>query len=150
MALTALRRRVRSGRGAELIELALVLPLLLLLIGGIVDFAFLFQAFAVVNNAAREGARISVLPGYQESDVQNRVAAYVTAAGLPGTPSTTRTPVTLTNGTGPGAPTSNGYSVNVTYTHTFTLLGGLIALAGGGSFNNSVTLQAVSVMRSEM
>ena len=68
-----LRRRVRSERGAELIEFALVLPILLLVFAGIVDFALMFQRFLTVSNAAREGARIAVLPGYDQTDVQNRV-----------------------------------------------------------------------------
>ena len=55
-------RRRRSERGAELIELALVLPILLLVFAAIVDFALMFQRFLVVSNAAREGARIAVLP----------------------------------------------------------------------------------------
>lgn len=138
MAAITLRRRLRGAKGAELVELALVLPLLLLLIGGIVDFAFMFQAFEVINNAAREGARARVLPGYSDTDAQNRVAAYVTAAGLPATPSTAVTPVTL----GSGATASQGFEVQVTYVHEFTMLRAFVA--------NSVTLVARSVMRAEI
>ena len=36
-------RMLRSNRGAELVEMALVMPLLLLLFAGIVDFGFAFQ-----------------------------------------------------------------------------------------------------------
>ena len=132
-----LRKRLRGSRGAELIELALVLPLLLVLIGGIVDFAFMFQAFEALNNAAREGARTRVLPGYTDADVQTRVQAYLTAAGLPATPVTAVTQVTL----GAGATASRGYQVQVTYVHQFTMLRSFVA--------NSVTLVARSVMRSE-
>ena len=57
-------KRLKTERGAELIEFALVFPLLLFIILGIVDFGFLFQRMEVVTNAAREGARIAVLPGY--------------------------------------------------------------------------------------
>lgn len=149
MVALTLRRRLRGARGAELVELALILPLLLLLIGGIVDFAFMFQAFSVVNNAAREGARIASLPGYTNGDAQNRVAAYVAAAGLPATPTTAVSNVTITNG-GAGAPTSQGRQVQVTYTHTFIMLGPLVALAGGGTFSSTVNLRAVSVMRAEL
>lgn len=136
MAIT-LRRRLRGARGAELIELALILPLLLVLIGGIVDFAFMFQAFEVINNAAREGARVIVLPGYTNTDVQNRVQAYLTAAGLPATPATVVTQINL--GTGPTA--ARAFEVQVTYVHQFTMLRTFVA--------NSVTLVARSVMRAE-
>ncbi len=58
-----IRRGWRSESGAELVELALALPLLLLVVMGIIDFGFLFQRYEVVTNAAREGARIATLPG---------------------------------------------------------------------------------------
>jgi Flp pilus assembly protein TadG len=70
--MAALMRRWRSERGAELVEFALVTPLMLVLIGGIVDFARLFQSYEVVTNAAREGARLAALPGY---DANNYAAA---------------------------------------------------------------------------
>ncbi len=55
---------LRSEHGAELIEMAIVTPLLLLLVFGIVDFGFLFQRYVVLTNAAVEGARVASLPGY--------------------------------------------------------------------------------------
>ena len=73
-------------KGAELIEFALVFPLLLLLMFGIMDFGLLFQRYEAVTNAAREGARIAVLPGYGQPDVQARVTQYLAAAGLKSTP----------------------------------------------------------------
>ena len=42
--------------GAELIEFAIVAPILLLLIAGIVDFGMMFRTYEAVTNAAREGA----------------------------------------------------------------------------------------------
>ena len=58
-------------------EFALTLPLLLVVIAGIVDFGFLFQRYEVVTNAAREGARLASLPGYDETAVRDRVRQYV-------------------------------------------------------------------------
>ena len=75
--------RARSERGAELIEFALVFRLLLMVVLGIVDFGFLFQRMEVVTNAAREGARIAVLPGYLEADVRARVCNFVQTGGIP-------------------------------------------------------------------
>ena len=69
--------RIRSERGAELVEFALVLPLLLVLIGGIVDFGFLFQRYEVVTNAAREGARLASLAGYTDAAARTRVREYI-------------------------------------------------------------------------
>ncbi len=48
----------RSGqRGQSAVEIALVLPLLLLILFGIIISVFMLQAYDQVSNAAREGAR---------------------------------------------------------------------------------------------
>lgn len=44
-------------RGAALVEFALVIPLLLLVIFGIIEFSILFYDKAVITNASREAAR---------------------------------------------------------------------------------------------
>ena len=69
--------RVRSEAGAELVEFALVLPIMLLVVAGIIDFGLLLQRQLVVTNAAREGARIAILPNYGAADVQARVTQFV-------------------------------------------------------------------------
>ena len=81
-----LTRSRRDEKGAELIEFALVVPILLLLVAGIVDFGFMFQRYEVVTNAAREGARTATLPGYSQADVRQRVQSYLTSGGLSATP----------------------------------------------------------------
>lgn len=73
----------RSGRrwhdrGAAAVEMAIVLPLLLLVIGGIVDFGRFFFYEIQVTNAAREGARAAVV---NDLDVTQRV---LNAAAVPG------------------------------------------------------------------
>jgi Flp pilus assembly protein TadG len=78
-------RRLRSERGAELIEFALILPLIIILLMGIFDFGLAFQRYEVITNAAREGARLgSLQASYAVTDIQSRVNAYCAAAGLPG------------------------------------------------------------------
>lgn len=141
-------RRLRSERGAELIELALVLPILLLVFAGIVDFAFVCQRMLTLNNAAREGARIAVLPGYSEADVQNRVTQYVRegTGDKTASPTTVLTPVTI-DPPGP-TPAFPAAQVTVTMTHTYVVLGPVLGLFGG-SFSSTVTLSARSTMRNE-
>ena len=51
----------KSQAGQAMVELALTLPILLMLIGGIVDFGWLFYNKIALNNAAREGARYAVI-----------------------------------------------------------------------------------------
>jgi Flp pilus assembly protein TadG len=101
--MTPLLRRLQSRRGAELIEFALVLPFLLLIFGGIVDFGLLLHRQQVVTNAAREGARLAVLPGYALEDVQARVQAFVQEGtnNPSAAPVTTLTPVSVPAGGGP-------------------------------------------------
>jgi Flp pilus assembly protein TadG len=141
-------RHLRSESGAELIELALVLPILLLVFAGIVDFGLLMQRMLTLSNAAREGARIAVLPGYQTQDVQDRVTQYVREGTGDNTltPTTVRTPVSIDP---PGAaPPFPAMQVTVTLTHSYLFLGPVSGLLGGGSFS-SITLTARSTMRVE-
>jgi Flp pilus assembly protein TadG len=141
-------RRSRSARGAELIELALVLPILLLMFAGIVDFAVMFQRYLVVSNAAREGARIAVLPGYTQTDVQNRVTEYMRngTGDYALSPSTALTMVTIDP---PGAtPPFPAAQVAVSITHAYWLMGPVSGLFGGGSFS-TITLTARATMRIE-
>lgn len=53
-------RRDRS-RGQSLVEMALVLPVLLLLLMGLFDFGRAIFAYNSVSNAAREGARLAIV-----------------------------------------------------------------------------------------
>ena len=51
----------KSEAGQSMVEMALVLPILLLLVGAIIDFGWLFYNQLALNNAAREGARYAVI-----------------------------------------------------------------------------------------
>ena len=51
----------RGGRGQSLVEFALVLPILLLMLMGIVDAGRLIYTYNTVSNAARQGARIAIV-----------------------------------------------------------------------------------------
>lgn len=55
------KRFFRSEKGQALVEFALVLPLLLTLLCGIIDFGWLYYNQITLNNAAREGARYAVI-----------------------------------------------------------------------------------------
>lgn len=56
-----LRGRGDSDRGAVAVEFALVVPLLLLIVFGIVNFGIVFSQQLTLNNALREGARKAVI-----------------------------------------------------------------------------------------
>lgn len=143
MAVIARRSEWRSERGSELIEFAIVAPVLILLLAGIFDFGMMFRTYEAVTNAAREGARVGVLPGYDPADVQTRVGAYLTASGLTGTYTVAVVNVPVATGAG----TFTARSVTVNYTYQLAVLAP-VGVAFGGSFG-SVPLRAVSVMRTE-
>lgn len=143
-------RRWLSERGAEVIEFALILPLLLLLVFGIVDFGFLFQRYIVVTNAAMEGARVRVLPGYDDADAIDRTTTYAVEGGIPnaGTCPPLCVDVQLLALPASGGGTWPGHQVTVNYIHEYSYIGPISELFGG-SFS-SVTLRARSTMRSQV
>jgi hypothetical protein len=67
------RRSCSSETGAAALEFALVLPLLVMLLFGIVEFAVAYNRVQGLHAAAREGARLAALPHATTSDVENRV-----------------------------------------------------------------------------
>jgi Flp pilus assembly protein TadG len=142
------RSRWANEDGAQLVEFALVLPLLLLVVLAIAEFGFLFQRYEVLTNAAREGARIAVLPGYTQADVEARVEAYLTAGGVPFNDSNLTIPAMLNVATPTSVGPVNSRRVTVNYTYTFQFLSAIDEW-----FDTSYTtlpMTAVSEMRIEV
>jgi len=74
-------------RGAAAVEMALVLPLLLVMVIGIIDFSRIFNGQIQLSQAAREGARIAALgapAGFSTTDVSTRTNAALTNPALQG------------------------------------------------------------------
>jgi Flp pilus assembly protein TadG len=140
------RNRDRASEsGQAIIELAFTLPLLLVIVMGIFDFGLMFQRYEVVTNAAREGARVGVLPNYSTADAKARAQQYLTSGGLTAsaTIDAAVAPVTF----GSPAKTVNQVTVTVSYVHDYVFIGPILNLFGGSL--GSVTLQGVSTMRVE-
>jgi Flp pilus assembly protein TadG len=74
--------RVRCRRGNAVIEAVLVIPILLLLAFGTVEFGHFFFIKHSLQGAAREGARASIVSGATNADVNSAVSTSMTAAGL--------------------------------------------------------------------
>jgi Flp pilus assembly protein TadG len=144
-----LRARLRTERGAELVEFALVLPILLLVLAGIIDMGFLFKDYEVLTNAAREGARMASLPGWAEDDVIARVDSYLTAGSFQGVATTTVEEVELVTDPVSGR-SITGVKVTVTSPHSYLILGPIAELVQGGGALSTTTLSAVVTMRAEM
>ncbi len=141
-----------SRRGAELVEMALVLPLLLVLVFGMVDFGFLIYDKAIVTYAAREGARAGVvfapdpgvLPGVQRPTtaqikqvVLDRCSTWLISFG---SHVVNTDDITVT-----GAQGASGTELTVTLTfpHQFVIIDHLIPALG------NITLRSTSRMRIE-
>jgi Flp pilus assembly protein TadG len=122
--------RCRPGKkrrlGAAAVEMAVVTPLLLTMLFGIIEFGYAFTVRQSLVTAAREGARIAALPGSSNADIQARINEYLNPLSLNAT--TTLTRATVDN------PTER-VSVTVPYSQV-SLLGGYF---GSTNFNLGAT-----------
>ena len=75
-------RRGFFRRGNSLIDTVLVLPILLGLTFGGVEFGYFFFVKHTLDGAAREGAREAISPQATTANVNARIAASLHAAGL--------------------------------------------------------------------
>lgn len=143
-----------SERGAQLLEFAMVVPVLLLIVAGIAESGLLFHSAEITLNAAREGARLAVLPGSEldgYASVRTRVTNYLTAERLtrlgdPTAPTIDITPATID--VGPGL-TAHGVRVTVTYTYHCLLLGPLAGVFNR-TFTDTITFQSSALMRTQV
>ncbi len=69
-------------RGTALVEMAIVLPILILLLLGIVEFANLMFVRHNLINAATQGARLGLLPGVDEDMILDRVDEILAQSGV--------------------------------------------------------------------
>lgn len=69
-------------RGAAVVEFAVVLPILLAFLFGIIEFGRIMSVCHTLNNAARAGARIAALPGATNASVTNAINAELSGCGL--------------------------------------------------------------------
>jgi Flp pilus assembly protein TadG len=76
-----LRLRRKASRGQTLVEFALIIPLFVLLLFGIVDFGRAVLASNSISNAAREGARTAIV-NQRVSDIQGRIIDQATGVAL--------------------------------------------------------------------
>jgi Flp pilus assembly protein TadG len=140
--------KIRRDGGQSLIEFAMVLPLLLILVFGIIDFSIGLYDKAVVTNASREGARAGIVFGTDPTTgaVKRLTKAEIEAVALNYCATYL---VTFGSGTvsavasGAGGASGTPVTVTVTYPYNFSVIGNLIPSLG------SPTFQATSVMRME-
>jgi Flp pilus assembly protein TadG len=88
------RRFHDSERGAAAVEFALVLPLLILLVFGIIQFSIEYNRAQGLHAAAREGARLASLPQTTQGDIAARVTSSLAGVPLNGAPTISVSPST--------------------------------------------------------
>ncbi len=125
-----MRRHSRTEDGQAVVEFALVIPVLLLLLLGIIQFGNVFRDYIALTDAVRVGARQAsvglsvpdVPPGNRETIIKNRVIKA--AINLDGPPKMVITvePVKI-DGVTPGWEKSGDVTVRATYPFRLNLFG---------------------------
>jgi Flp pilus assembly protein TadG len=140
-------KRFRLQAGSNLVEFALVLPLLLVLVFGIVDFGLALFDKAVITNAAREGARAGMVyrvPRMTDAEIRTVVQNYAAAHLVTfGTPSLTITPTWNDVDASGDRSSGDTLTVSVNYPYNYLVMSKLIPTLG------SLNLTSTSVMRFE-
>jgi Flp pilus assembly protein TadG len=128
-----------ADRGAVAVEFALLLPLLLLIVMGIVDFGRMLNAQESITQAAREGARLVALGQPNVTSRTQAAAGVLSPVGVS---------IASTCPTGAGSGVSS--VVETTYDFGFTPgFGSIASLFGGNGLGGRVTLSARGVMPCE-
>ncbi len=144
-----MRRLFREQKGTALLETALTLPLLLLISVGIFEFGRAYQTWQILTNAAREGARIAVLPGTSPANVTTRVRQYMGDGDLPNAASApvvvdSTATITVNSAAVPAA------RVTINYPFEFMVLQPVVRLIDPASKTGEpLTMTASALMRYE-
>lgn len=138
----------KNQDGGSLVEFVLIAPLLFVILFGIIEFGILIFDKAVLTNACREGARAGIVfadPRISDAEIEAVVRNYCEAHLISfGSGSTLVVPSPTRSGNAAG----DSLTVTANYDFRFLVFSNVMALIGG-SIENLVNLDAVSVMRLE-
>jgi Flp pilus assembly protein TadG len=154
----SIRTRLRADGAQSLLEFALILPMLLILVFGIIDFGMGLRAYISVSAATREGARYASVGnpggtftsggsgecnGSTSTTAVGRVCKTLDGLNLADISSVA---VTYPNGHAPG----NSVHVSASYHyHYITPVHGIVNFLSGGSMPNYLTITSATDMRLE-
>ena len=121
--------RLRDERGSNAVEFGLIVPILLILGLGIVEFGHAFQVQGTLSSAAREGARAMAL---RNDQAQAKDAVQEAASTLD--PDITDAQITITPASCPTGTTTTNVRLTVDYPMPFLteFFGASIELTGTG------------------
>jgi Flp pilus assembly protein TadG len=90
-------RNRKARRGAHIVEMALVLPILIMVVFGIIEFARANQIRQTVKQAAYEGARVGITTDATVANVQTQANSVLSSVGITGgTVTVSPNPITST------------------------------------------------------
>ena len=145
-------RFYKDKRGVQLVEFAVLLPILLLLVFGIIDFGRGFFSWVIITNGAREGARAAAVGKLEDvvvDKVSNSVSGLYVTSVATGTCPGTQGALCITGDNVGGFP-DEPVTVTVTYNFRFIVLPNIMSWIGNSSLPNGVfPLTAESTMRLE-
>jgi Flp pilus assembly protein TadG len=144
-------RAPRGQQGQALAEFALILPVLFLLIAGIIEFGRGWNIKQAVTDAAREGARYTVIVDAETmTDVTDKIKERLSLANIPTTDPPTTISITPAGffkcPTGAVGASGAEMTVLVTTTHRMSWVGALLSWAGAAS---TITISSQATMRNE-
>lgn len=128
-------KRVKNQKGQALVEFAIILPLLLLLIMGIIQFGMIINAYLSIQNAAREGARAGIL-GSSDTEIESIMINTLPALNADSL---------IVNITPSEADRSSGDPLTVNVRYNYPIIIPII----DSLFSNTVVLNAETSMRIE-
>jgi Flp pilus assembly protein TadG len=138
-------RSNRKERGQSLVEMAVALPIFLIIVLGIIDFGMGLKSWISITNAAREAARYGAVycsaGDANTNDVKDRAVDASYGLGL------TTGDVTVTNCATDTSEESLVVEVEYDY-QLITPLGGLMSIFGNG-MDSAITLRTSADMRVE-
>ena len=140
------KRTPKNQEGAAAVEFAIILPLFIVLVFGIIEFSLAFYDKAMITNASREGARRGIVyttdpdATVSNAEIESVVTAYLSDNLITFGPDTDVDVAIAREGFAPG----DDLSVTVTYSYGYLLLPAFIDAISG-----PINLTARTVMRME-
>ena len=123
-----MKKFIKSRKGQAAVEFALVLPIFIILVFGIMEFSRLWETVSVLTSAAREGARVAAVTAPDVTAATNAAQNILTAGNITG--------ATITVA-GPNATDEVIVTVSMTYT---PLTGNIIPGVGSMTLTRSTTM----------
>lgn len=105
------RKLIDSRKGQALVEMALVLPILILILMGIIEFGRVLNAYLIITNASREGARYAAIHN-TDAQIQTTVSNLTTTLNQSDI-SVTISPSYAYRTSGTAVTVTVGYSVDI-------------------------------------